>query len=115
MKGKAKLRVEGEYQAEFTKKDYGSHIITNNSIVNRDRWMVRQADVVYMNLMSADRVSIGCMFELAWANEFNKYVVLAMGDDSIHNHAFVRIAAHTIFPSHGQAMTYLMDLIENGL
>jgi hypothetical protein len=112
MKGKGTLRTELIYRSA----DYRAPVATNNSIVNRDRWMVKHAcDIVYMNLIGAKQASIGCMFELAWANESGKYVVLAMDEKNIHNHAFVKIAAHTIFPTHEEAVKYLIDFVREGV
>jgi len=108
MKGKAHLRTEKRYRP----KDYRHPIATNHSIFHRDRWMVGQADVVYTNLIGAQAVSIGSMMELAWANEFNKYVVVSMEPDNPHQHAFVLEAAHTVFETHQEALDYLIDFIE---
>jgi len=115
MKGKANLRVEKEYRAEFSKKGYGTPIITNNSIFNRDKWMISQSDIVYVNLVGAKTVSIGSMMELAWASHFCKYVVLSMEDENVHQHAFVLMAAHTIFTCHSDAVEYLKLFSRSGL
>jgi nucleoside 2-deoxyribosyltransferase len=87
---------------------------TDHAIVKRDNWMVQEADVVYANLEGAERVSIGSCFELAWAHQLGKYVVLVLGwADQIknpHSHAFVLEAAGAILPSHEAALTYLERL-----
>jgi nucleoside 2-deoxyribosyltransferase len=109
MIGKGQLRTEKIYRA----KDYRHPVATNRAIVGRDRWMVEQADVIFMDLSSSTHASIGCMFELAWANEFNKHVVLVLPENNIHQHAFVLQAADIIFENESEALSYLKSLIKD--
>ena len=83
---------------------------TDHAIVQRDRWMVQQADVVYANLSGVDKVSIGTVSELAWASIIGKYVVLVMEAGNVHHHAFVLEAAGVILPTHEDALAYLTRL-----
>lgn len=108
MRGKSQLRTEIEFKAHGYEN---VPVATNHAIFDRDRWMVKSADVVYANLTnSGDRISIGTMMELAWAFDSGKHVIVAMQDDNIHQHAFVLEAAHIIFNSHEDAMDYLKSL-----
>jgi nucleoside 2-deoxyribosyltransferase len=77
-----------------------------HGFVARDRLDVRRADAVLMNLLGAERVSIGTMVEVGWADALLKPVVLVMEnptmtvpdsefgpeewDENIHEHGFVR-------------------------
>ena|SRR5579862_8554531 len=65
-----------------------------HGFVARDRLDVRRCDGVLMNLLGAERVSIGTMVEIGWADAFHKPVVLCMeGAESrsnLHEHGFVR-------------------------
>src|SRR5688572_21568512 len=45
-------------------------------ITTRDRWDCTNADVVLVNLVGAERVSIGTMMELAWADSARVPIVL---------------------------------------
>lgn len=105
MTGKSSLRCAKEFRAQGHDE---SPIAGNHAIFERDRWMVQKSDVIYANLMGATtRVSIGSMFELAWASILGKYVVLAMDKESIHRHAFVLEAADVVFNSAEEAEAYL--------
>jgi len=110
MTGKASLRCELEFRGEGYQDN---PLTTNHAIFERDRWMVTQSDVIYANLKGAtDRVSIGSMFELAWASYLGKYVVLVMDKESIHRHAFVMEAADVIFEDEETAEAYLEKLAD---
>jgi len=107
MFGKGFLRTETKFKAH----DYRSPLTTNHSIFNRDKWMVKQADILYANFMGAKHVSIGSMFELAWGHDNDKQVIVVMEDENIHMHAFVLEAATIVFTSEKEAMDYLKQLI----
>jgi len=90
----------------------GGPVCTPQAIFQRDRWMIRESNVTYLNLAHADAVSIGCCMELAIANTLGKHTVLVMPEDSCHQHAFVLAAADIIFPSEDEALDYLTVLAE---
>jgi len=107
MVGKNQLCCDVAFKAE----GYGTPISSNHAIFGRDQWMVRQSDVIYANLMCADNVSIGSMMELAWASMLGKHVVVAMGANNVHRHAFVLEAATLVFDNEEEAEDYLSQLI----
>ena len=104
--GKDVLRTEKEFRAT----DYRHPVATNHAIFERDRWMVKQADVVYANMLDTKMVSIGSMMEMAWAFDSGKHVVLAIEPGNIHQHAFVLEAAHVVWESEESALAYLKSL-----
>jgi len=106
MHGKGMLRTEMKFRAA----DYRHPVTTNHAIYNRDRWMVKQADVVFANLMGAKIVSIGTMMELAWASDTERHVVLCMDVENVHRHAFVLEAADVVFETEADALGYLKSL-----
>jgi nucleoside 2-deoxyribosyltransferase len=109
MYGKGHLRTE----LEFKSHGYDdSPLTTNHAIFSRDKWMVKQADVLYANFLGATRVSMGSMFELAWGCDQGKQVVVVMEKDNIHRHAFVLEAASVIFEKEEDALLYLERLIK---
>jgi nucleoside 2-deoxyribosyltransferase len=82
---------------------------TDRAVFVRDKWDTLRCDLILCNLLHTKQVSIGTMFELAWAELNNIPVVLAMetirmedhqlGDHlvqevikPIHDHPFVREA-----------------------
>jgi len=114
MQGKEYLRTETKLRAE----GYKNPISTNQAIVRRDHWMLEQADIVYVNLASSTQVSIGSLFELAWAYHLRKHVVLVMDPQGgpsgeIYRHAFVLECADILFETHEEAMEYFMRLARN--
>ena len=104
MLGKDDLRNETELRGY----GYKGPTTTNHAIFERDRWMVEQSDVVFADLSCTERVSIGTMFELAWASLLGKHTVAVV--DSRHWHAFVLEAADVIFDCVDDAMEYLEAL-----
>lgn len=106
MHGKDVLRTEMVFRAT----DYRNPVATNHAIFERDRWMVKQADVVYANLLDTKMVSIGTMMEMAWAFDSGKHVVLVMETENIHRHAFVLEAAHIVWDNEKDALAYLKSL-----
>lgn len=106
------LTAKGHLRTETTFKasDYRHPISTNRAIIGRDRWMVKQADIVYLNLSSATSASIGSMFELAWAYDTGKHIIAVIPEGNIHQHAFVIQAADIVFQNEEEAIKYLADL-----
>jgi nucleoside 2-deoxyribosyltransferase len=109
MTGKRQMRTELEFKA--TGYD-NCPITSNHAIIERDRWMVSKADVVFANLTKAGRVSIGSCFELAWAHDKGKHTVVVMEEKNIHRHAFVIESADIVFTTEEDALAYLKELIK---
>jgi hypothetical protein len=108
MFGKGFMRTETEFKAH----DYSSPLTKNHSIFNRDKWMVKQSDILYANFMGAKNISIGSMMELAWGSDSDKQVVVVMEEDNVHMHAFVLEAATIVFHSEAEALEYLRQIIQ---
>jgi nucleoside 2-deoxyribosyltransferase len=115
MTAKAYLRTEYQ-QRELPNAGYSgsiSPVATNHAIFERDQWCVRQADVIYVNLLSAaDKGSLGSTMELAWGSLLGKHTVVAMQEKNFHRHAFILEAADIIFLTHESAMEYLEKFIK---
>ena len=106
MTGKGCLKGEKKFKA-FGYKDA---VTTNHAIVERDRWMVENADIVFVNFENTDKVSIGCVAELAWAHQLGKHTVVVLPKDNIHEHAFVLEMADIVFRNFEDAVSYLKEL-----
>lgn len=61
-------------------------------ILNRDRWDVMTCDAMLVNLLGAERVSVGTVMEIAYADAFRKPTVVVMEEDNIHHHAMLDTA-----------------------
>lgn len=89
MRAKEYLDKEGVLKATF--ENYSQNpCSTSKGITTRDRWDCTRADVVFMNLLGMDRVSVGCMIELGWADMARVPVVLVMEDNGAHEHGMVQ-------------------------
>jgi hypothetical protein len=94
----------------------GMALASQRGVVCRDFFDVRRADVVLANFLGATRVSIGSSFELAWAFQLQKPVILAMEEqDNVHEHTFVREACAFRLPTLEQACKTLIQVVTPGL
>lgn len=102
MRGKIFLKGTGE---KIGKQGYDEHPMSMmQGIIGRDRNDVMNADLVFMNVHGAEKVSIGTTVELGWADAFRKPVVLILDKGGVHDHAFYKGLA-----------TYVCDDIEQGI
>lgn len=58
-------------------------------IMTRDRFDCTRCDVLLVNLLGADRVSIGTVMEIAWADLSRIPIVCVMEPGNVHEHAMV--------------------------
>ncbi|MGH7534767.1 MAG: nucleoside 2-deoxyribosyltransferase [Gemmatimonadales bacterium] len=76
-----------------------------HGITARDRWDCQRSDLVLVNLLPAgDRVSIGTVMEVAWADAARKYVLVVMEPGGVHDHAMLREAASLVLPDLEEAL-----------
>jgi nucleoside 2-deoxyribosyltransferase len=73
-------------------------------ITGRDRWDVETCDAVLMNLLGAERVSIGTMIEAGWADAHRKPLIVVREPKNIHAHGMLDAVA-----------TYTVGTLEEGL
>lgn len=86
--------------------EYAAHpMSTQHGITLRDRWDCRRADMVFVNLHPApDKVSIGTVLEIAWADAAGKYILVVMEPGSAHDHAMLREAASLVLEDFDEAL-----------
>lgn len=77
---------------------------TQKSVTARDRFDTRTADVVLMNLLGAERVSIGTMIEAGWADAFRVPIVLVIEPTNLHHHMMLREIASFVVPTLDEAL-----------
>ena len=63
---------------------------SQKGITTRDRNDVFRCDLLLANLLGTEKVSIGTVMEIAWADSLRKPIVLIMESKNIHDHAMVR-------------------------
>lgn len=79
---------------------YDEYVLsTQKGIVARDRWDATRCDVILVNLEGAERVSIGSVMEIAWADAHRIPIVLVLDEGNLHDHAMVREVAGFIVPT----------------
>jgi len=108
MTGKLELRTEIKFKAQGYDNIPAS---TNHAIKERDKWMVKQCDVLYGNLENSKIVSIGSVAEFAWGDVYNKHTIATIPKGNIHEHAFMLECADIVFQKHIDSMIYLKKLI----
>ena len=77
---RAKQYLKGEEKIDGSPLAYQDvhPLSAPKGICTRDREDVRRADVVLMNLLGAERVSVGSMIEIGWADAFRVPLVVVM-------------------------------------
>lgn len=102
MRGKEFLAGQGI----LGKNGYATNpISTVQGVLGRDRDDCRTADLIFMNLLGADKVSIGTTCELAWADAYRVPVLLCMEEKgNIHDHIFFQ-----------GLCTYRVSTLEDGI
>jgi len=106
MRGKSFLKKEKSIKDAY---DDNSHC-DKHAIFLRDKFDCLRSDIVLANFLGAKNVSIGSMFEVAWAHQTGKFIVVVMEEkDNPHIHAFVRESAAEIFHDIDEAVDYIID------
>lgn len=60
------------------------------AILNRDHWDCKTADLILVNLLEAERVSIGTVMEIAWGYAYRIPTVLIMEKEgNLHDHGMI--------------------------
>jgi hypothetical protein len=60
--------------------------------MTRDRFDATRCDVLLVNLLGAERVSIGTVMEIAWADLRRTPIVAVMEEGNVHEHGMVNEA-----------------------
>jgi len=70
------------------------HILSTKKALNqRDYNDVKRSDIIFVNLLDTEVVSIGTVMEIAWARSFQIPVILVMEKENIHNHPLLTYPA----------------------
>lgn len=86
MRGKPYLANEKDI-----KDSYEEHPLScQKGITCRDRMDVIRCDMILVNLLGANKVSIGSVMEVAWADAWRKPIIIVMEKDNVHSHAMLR-------------------------
>jgi nucleoside 2-deoxyribosyltransferase len=94
LRAKVYLRECGPIKDHYTDDDIDVDAFTNMStprgITTRDRFDCLNTNVLFVNLLGAERVSIGTCMEIAWADANRIPSVIVMEpEDNLHDHAMI--------------------------
>jgi len=93
--------VQDAYEDEFTEN---KHVV-----FTRDKFDATRADILFVNLKHATRISIGTMMEMGWAHLSGRFVVTVIEKEgNPHMHAFVREASSIMFDDPEDACDYII-------
>jgi nucleoside 2-deoxyribosyltransferase len=107
LRGKAYVTKE-----RVLKDTYPEHLLsTPKGTITRDRYDVSRCDALFVNFLNSDRVSIGTIMEMAWADAWRIPIILAMEARNIHDHAFVRQVAGFITGDLDEAIQTAADVV----
>lgn len=82
-----------------------SVLSTNRGITTRDRWDATRCDALLVNLLGAEKVSIGTVMEIAWADLSRIPIVCAMEPyGNPHDHGMVTEAIGFRVPTLEEAL-----------
>jgi nucleoside 2-deoxyribosyltransferase len=104
LRSKEYLRALGELSPKCGREGKAGVLSLPRGIMRRDSFDVHRVSVVLVNLIGADRVSIGTAMEMAWAWRAHIPVVVAMEDTNVHRHAML-----------DQATDYRVETIEEAI
>lgn len=107
------LRGKEYVTKESALKDaYPDHLLsTPQGTIARDRFDVSRCDALFVNFLKANRVSIGTIMEMAWADARRIPIILAMEDGNVHDHAFVRQVAAFITDDLDEAIRTAVNVV----
>lgn len=90
MRGKDYLRNHPSMPHKSDELAAIGHVLsTSRGIMTRDRYDCTNCDVLLVNFLGAQRVSIGTVMEVAWADANRIPIVCVMEPGNIHEHGMV--------------------------
>lgn len=88
---------------------------TPRGLTERDRFDTLRSDLLFCNLLGAQRPSIGSMIEFGWADANRIPILCCMEKDNIHHHGMVTAIASWIVPTLEEAIEITQDLLETSI
>lgn len=91
LRGKDYLRAIGEIDAIGAAYAGMGELSSSRGVITRDRYDATRCDIILVNLFGASRISIGTMFEVAWADAKRIPIVCIMEKEgNVHDHMMLR-------------------------
>ena len=110
MRGKEFLESIGK---PFTSHGYDTHpLSTQRGIMTRDRFDATHCDVLFVNFLGAEKVSIGTVGEIFWADSCRTPIVVAMeATGNPHEHAMINEAIGYRVPTLEEAVDIVIAIL----
>jgi nucleoside 2-deoxyribosyltransferase len=80
-------------------------------IMTRDRFDTMRCDVLLVNFLGAEKVSIGTVMEIAWADANRTPIICAIEDSNIHDHPMIREAVGFRVPTLDEAIECAIKIL----
>jgi nucleoside 2-deoxyribosyltransferase len=109
MRGKQRLELLKDEQIKMSYED--NPLTSEKGINTRDYYDVMRCDALFVNLLGAQKVSIGTVMEIAWARTTQKPVILVMEKGNVHDHAMLRYACGFIVSTLEEGIEVLKTVI----
>lgn len=104
MRHKQYLQTEVSIAAAYE----GNPMSSAKGITTRDRFDCLRADAVLVNLLGAEKVSIGTVMEVAWADSARKQIVVVMDKaDAVHAHPMLLECAGYVVDNLDEAISII--------
>jgi nucleoside 2-deoxyribosyltransferase len=85
LRGKDELK----YETSIDRIEYDTPMSCPKGIYVRDRFDALRCDLLLVNLLGAEKPSLGSVMEIAWADALHKPIILVMEPGNIHEHAMI--------------------------
>lgn len=109
---KTAMSVEALKKFEKEKNHIFSH---PKMIVSKDMLDVEQSDLVVVNLLGADKVSQGTVWEMGYAKGKGKQIVLITDKGNVHTSPFVSESANVVVDNLEDAARIVNSLLSVGI
>lgn len=95
------------------KNFYDTHpLSTGKGILCRDRFDVKRSDMIFANFLGAEMVSIMSVMEIAWADAWQKPIIIVAEKENIHlQHIAIKEVAGFILHDLDEAITIAIAVL----
>lgn len=91
--------------------DYEHPLATAKGIISRDFNDTTRADVLLVNLMGTEKVSIGTVMEIAWAYDRRIPIVCLIEEKNVHQHKMLMQAVNFVTTDLDEAVAFVRTII----
>lgn len=107
LRGKDELR----HETSIDRIEYDTPMSCPQGIYIRDRFDAMRCDLLIVNLLGAEKPSLGSVMEIAWADALHKPIILVMEPGNVHEHAMVLGACGFRARSLAEAALIAIDIL----